>query len=100
MENVLDNSLKANSSKIDIYLSRKLDGNSFVIDVVDNGNGLNHNKNVNLNNTLIPHGLGTKIISQNMRIMNARVEWENRLDEKGAIVRLIFPFIRKDTCPI
>lgn len=91
IENATDNSIKANSSVIDIYLL--FEKGNYVIDIVDNGVGLNNHQNIKDNNSLLPHGMGTKIIWQNMKKMNANVEWAPRGGNQGTIAKLIFPII-------
>lgn len=90
LENAFDNSLKANSSKI---IVRVIENESYcIIELVDNGSGISPIVKLNPVHTVIPHGLGKKIMQENMRKMNGKVEWSPRMDGSGMIVRLLFPF--------
>jgi len=89
LENALDNSLKAKSSKVII---RMLEVGNFVIyEIVDNGESKVQTV-TNLDEiSILPHGIGKEIIINNMSKINGKVEWTRRLDYSGMIVRLYFP---------
>lgn len=99
LENAVDNSLKAKSSVIDIYLLREK--NNYIIDFVDNGVGINsHQIGSSIStsvsdSSLVPHGMGTKIMFQNMKKMDARIEWTPRVGSRGTVVKFIFPIINE-----
>lgn len=90
IENALDNSLKANSTKLIIRLFET--SSHCVFEIVDNGVGKNTEivtESDNFSN--IPHGIGKEIMMQNMQMMKGKVEWTRRVDFAGMIVRLYFP---------
>jgi K+-sensing histidine kinase KdpD len=88
MENAIGNSINANSTKIYV---RVLEVDSkCIIELVDNGQGKKEPPALKKDST-IPHGLGTKIMRENMTAMNGKAEWIRRFDGNGMIVRLYFP---------
>lgn len=99
-ENAIDNSIKANATKIVFKLVHG--ANYLAIDIIDNGVGLVCEKEltesssvVSMDNSLIPRGLGKKIMIQNIRRLNGNIEWAQRKRVKGTVVRLYFPKIKK-----
>jgi signal transduction histidine kinase len=90
MENAIGNSINANSTKIYV---RVLEVDSkCIIELVDNGQGRKEPLPLQ-KASVIPHGIGTKIISKNMTTMNGKAEWIPRLDNTGMILRLYFPMM-------
>lgn len=92
LENAIDNSLKANSSKLNVRISEN--ESSCVIELIDNGSGISPLNKTNKDFSAIPHGLGKKFMIENMQKMNGTVEWCPRMDGSGMIVRLYFPITR------
>lgn len=89
MENALGNSIDANATKI---YTRVLEVDSkCIIELVDNGQGRAKEQHPLQKASVIPHGIGTKIITKNMTDMNGKAEWIPRLDSSGMILRLYFP---------
>jgi signal transduction histidine kinase len=91
MENAVGNSINANATKIYVRVLQ-VDTNC-IIELVDNGVGGKPKEESPLlqKTSLIPHGIGTKIITKNMSDMNGKAEWHSRLDNTGMILRLYFP---------
>jgi K+-sensing histidine kinase KdpD len=95
LENAFDNSLKADSSKIII---RVIENEACcIVELVDDGSGISPTAKFNPVHTVIPHGLGKKIMEENMKKMNGKVEWLPRMDGSGMIVRLLFPLTTQVT---
>lgn len=90
IENAIDNSLKANSTKL---IVRLFDTNSHCIfELVDNGTEKNSpEENSYEVSSSIPHGIGKEIMINNMENHHGKIEWIRRLDDSGMIVRLYFP---------
>lgn len=89
LENAIGNSLNANATKVYV---RVLDvGNFCIMELVDNGHGKSKETPELQKASLIPHGLGTKIITKNMQNMNGKAEWAPRFDGTGMVLRLYFP---------
>lgn len=91
IENAIDNSIKAQSSEINIYLIRE--NINYTVDIIDNGHGFYSSQFIERDNSLIPRGLGTKIMKKSMKKMKATVEWLPRVGDRGTNVKLIFPII-------
>lgn len=90
IENAMDNSLKANSTKLIIRLFET--SSHCVFEIVDNGVAKNLEVlSASEGLSIIPHGIGKEIMMQNMQTINGRVEWTRRVDFSGMIVRLYFP---------
>lgn len=90
LENAIDNSVKANASKLYVRLFES--GNDCVFEIVDNGSEKKIiNENGNQESSIIPHGIGKDIMMNNMKKMNGKIDWTRRLDHSGMIVRLYFP---------
>lgn len=89
LENALDNSIKANSSKIIIRLLETRD--HCIFEIVDNGIGKPLQECAISDVSIIPHGIGKEIMNQNMKHIHGKIEWLNRLDQAGMVVRLYFP---------
>lgn len=92
LENAIDNSLKANSSKLTVRMSEQ-EANC-IVELIDNGSGISPLGKTMTDSSAIPHGLGKKFMLENMKKMNGSVEWTPRMDGSGMIVRLYFPIIR------
>lgn len=91
IENAIDNSCKARSTKIIIRL---LETDSFsILELIDNGVEKATTMSSPVAVSIIPHGIGKEIMINNMIKANGRVEWSRRLDNSGMIVRLYFPKI-------
>ena len=90
LENAIDNSIKANSTKI---ILRLLETTSHCIfEVVDNGSESSpRDSNSIESSSVIPHGIGKEIMMQNMERIGGKAEWARRLDNSGMILRLYFP---------
>lgn len=89
LENAIDNSLKADSSKL---IMRVLEEGKFlVLELLDNGSGISASQSVGAEASVIPHGLGKKIMQENMQQINGKIEWAPRMDGSGMMVRLYFP---------
>ncbi len=89
IENAIDNSFKAKSTKIIIRL---LDtGPSCILELVDNGVEKATTMSSPVEMSLIPHGIGKEIMMNNMKNIGGKVEWIRRLDNSGMVVRLYFP---------
>lgn len=88
IENAIDNSLKAKSSKLIVRILET--GNNCVFEIVDNGT---EKKGVETHQeaSIIPHGIGKEIMNENMKKVNGKIEWTRRIDHSGMIVRLYFP---------
>ncbi len=98
LENAIDNSIKANSTKIYV---RMLEGDrACIVELVDDGSGVSpiqvQAPDYNRDQTSIPHGLGKKIMVENMSKVGGKVEWLPRMDGSGMIVRLYFPLTLVD----
>lgn len=91
IENALDNSVKAQSTKIIIRLLDN--GTHCIYEIVDNGTGKQQQDEYTTVNdvSIIPHGIGKEIMIQNMKNLHGKVEWARRMDQTGMIVRLYFP---------
>ncbi len=89
IENALDNSVKARSTKVIIRLVETV--SHCVYEIVDNGIGKSDTDTFVEDASIIPHGIGKEIMMQNMERVHGKVEWTRRLDQKGMIVRLYFP---------
>lgn len=91
IENALDNSVKANSSRIIVRLLET--GNHCIYEIVDNGTGKQSSEEfLHIDDvSIIPHGIGKEIMVQNMKALHGKVEWARRMDSPGMIVRLYFP---------
>ncbi|MBY0415698.1 MAG: hypothetical protein K2Q18_16105 [Bdellovibrionales bacterium] len=92
IENAIDNSLNAKATKISIRMLES--GNQCIYEMVDNGSLKDNTPKVVIENSVIPHGVGKEIMTQNMEKVGGKVEWTRRIDHSGMIVRLYFP--RKD----
>lgn len=88
IENAVDNSVKANSSKVIIRLVETV--SHCVYEIIDNGTGKVETSYIE-DASIIPHGIGKEIMMRNMELVQGKVEWAQRLDQKGMIVRLYFP---------
>lgn len=87
IDNAFGNSLNAKSSDIHIFLIKSK--THLIFELIDNGIGLKSNKlESDQASSNIPHGLGTKIMSENMQKMFGLIEWLPREFDHGAIVRL------------
>lgn len=90
IENAIDNSVKANSTKVIIRLVETV--SHCVYEIIDNGTGkLDHEHSYVEDSSIIPHGIGKEIMMKNMEMVQGKVEWAQRFDQKGMIVRLYFP---------
>ncbi|MEA9358258.1 ATP-binding protein [Bacteriovorax sp. PP10] len=89
IENAIDNSLKAKSTKLIIRLLET--GNHCVFEIVDNGMEKKQTENSFEEISIIPHGIGKAIMNDNMKKVNGKIEWGRRIDNSGMIVRLYFP---------
>lgn len=90
LENTIDNSVKANSTKV---IVRLLEVEKYCIyEIIDNGSGKRESEDTSVNDvSIIPHGIGKEIMVQNMKNIHGKVEWARRMDQSGMIVRLYFP---------
>lgn len=89
IENAIDNSFKAKSTKVIIRL---LDtGPNCILELVDNGVEKSTTMTSPVEMSLIPHGIGKEIMINNMLDAGGKVEWIRRLDNSGMVVRLYFP---------
>lgn len=89
IENAIDNSLKAKSTKLIIRLLEA--GNNCVLEIVDNGMEKKQAETSFEEISIIPHGIGKEIMNDNMKKVHGKIEWARRLDNSGMIVRLYFP---------
>ena len=90
IENAIDNSLKANSTKIIIRLFET--STHCIYELVDNGTGKSPVESSSIeSSSIIPHGIGKEIMMQNMQRIGGKIEWTRRLGNDGMIVRLYFP---------
>ena len=89
IENAIDNSLKAKSTKLIIRLLES--GNNCIFEIVDNGSSMKQPESSFEEISIIPHGIGKEIMIDNMRKINGKIEWARRMDNSGMIVRLYFP---------
>jgi signal transduction histidine kinase len=89
IENAIDNSLKAKSTKLIIRLFET--GNNCVFEIVDNGMEKKQTGSSFEEGSIIPHGIGKEIMNDNMKKVDGKIEWNRRLDNSGMIVRLYFP---------
>lgn len=89
IENAIDNSVKAKSTKLIIRLLET--GNNCVFEIVDNGMEKKQADSAFEEISIIPHGIGKEIMNENMRKVQGKIEWARRLDNSGMIVRLYFP---------
>jgi signal transduction histidine kinase len=89
IENAIDNSLKAKSTKLIIRLFET--GNNCVFEIVDNGMEKKQAGSSFEEGSIIPHGIGKEIMNDNMKKVDGKIEWNRRLDNSGMIVRLYFP---------
>jgi signal transduction histidine kinase len=89
IENAIDNSLKAKSTKLIIRLLET--SNSCVFEIVDNGMEKKQAGSSFEEGSIIPHGIGKEIMNDNMKKVGGKIEWNRRLDNSGMIVRLYFP---------
>jgi signal transduction histidine kinase len=93
IENAIDNSIKARSTKLIIRVFES--GNQCIYEIVDNGiekksvEKTEHKGHDDI--SIIPHGIGKEIMMENMRIVHGKIEWIRRIDHSGMIVRLYFP---------
>jgi len=89
IENAVDNSLKASSSKLTLGIQEE--DEKCVVELIDNGSGICQQTQATIDSSVIPHGLGKKFMLENMTKMNGNIEWCPRRDGSGMIVRLHFP---------
>lgn len=89
IENAIDNSVKAKSTKLIIRLLES--GNNCVFEIVDNGMEKKQAETAFEEISIIPHGIGKEIMNENMKKVQGKIEWTRRLDNSGMIVRLYFP---------
>ncbi len=89
IENAIDNSLKAKSTKLIIRLLES--GNNCIFEIVDNGTEKKHIESPLEEVSIIPHGIGKEIMNDNMKKIQGKIEWARRMDNSGMIVRLYFP---------
>jgi K+-sensing histidine kinase KdpD len=89
IENAIDNSLKAKSTKLIIRLLES--GNNCIFEIVDNGSLAKQAGSSFEEGSIIPHGIGKEIMNENMKKVHGKIEWSRRLDNSGMIVRLYFP---------
>lgn len=89
LENAIDNSLKADSSNLIMRILEE--GKFLVLELLDNGSGISASQSAGTEASVIPHGLGKKIMQENMRQINGKIEWTPRMDGAGMMVRLYFP---------
>lgn len=89
IENAIDNSLKAKSTKLIIRLFES--GNNCIYEIVDNGSSAKQAESTFEEGSIIPHGIGKEIMNENMKKVHGKIEWTRRLDNSGMIVRLYFP---------
>lgn len=90
IENAIDNSISANSTKLIVRLFETT--THCIYEIVDNGTGKNTQETSYLEgSSIIPHGIGKEIMMQNMEKIRGKIEWARRLDNSGMIVRLYFP---------
>lgn len=89
IENAIDNSLKAKSTKLIIRILET--HNNCVFEIIDNGFEKKSSDKSFKEASIIPHGIGKEIMNENMKKVNGKIEWMNRLDHSGMIVRLYFP---------
>ena len=89
LENAIDNSLKANSTKLIIRILET--GNNCVFEIVDNGVEKLKTDQLIQDSSIIPHGIGKAIMIENMKKVHGKIDWTRRLDHSGMIVRLYFP---------
>jgi signal transduction histidine kinase len=88
IENAIDNSLKAQATKLNIRLLET--GNDCIFEIVDNG-FKKDSLPKSPAGSIMPHGIGKEIMNENMKKLNGKVEWTRRIDYSGMIVRLYFP---------
>ena len=89
MENAIGNSINADATVVYI---RVLEVDHFcIVELVDNGNSTVKKTQEIKRDSIIPHGLGTKIITKYMSNMNGKAEWSPRFDGNGMVLRLYFP---------
>jgi len=89
IENAIDNSLKAKSTKLII---RILETNKdCIFEIVDNGVDKKNSEQPFKEASVIPHGIGKQIMNENMKKVHGKIDWARRLDHSGMIVRLYFP---------
>ncbi len=89
IENAIDNSLKAKSTKLIIRILET--GNNCVFEIVDNGGDKKNSEQTFKETSIIPHGIGKEIMNENMKKVHGKIDWTRRLDHSGMIVRLYFP---------
>lgn len=89
IENAIDNSMKAKSTKLMIRLFES--DNNCIFEIVDNGSEKKHLETSFEEISIIPHGIGKEIMIENMKKVDGKIEWSRRLDNSGMIVRLYFP---------
>lgn len=89
LENAIDNSLKAKSTKLIIRILES--GNNCVFEIVDNGIEKPKIDPLLLETSIIPHGIGKEIMIENMKKVHGKIDWTRRIDHSGMIVRLYFP---------
>jgi K+-sensing histidine kinase KdpD len=93
IENAIDNSVNANSSKI---IVRIIETAEFcVYEITDNGTGKIDNESDCPGEiiSIVPHGIGKEIMTQNMNSIGGQIKWTGRIDHSGMIVSLFFPKI-------
>lgn len=89
IENAIDNSIKARSTKLIIRLLES--GNNCIFEIVDNGSAKKQPESSLEEISIIPHGIGKEIMIENMSKVDGKIEWTRRVDNSGMIVRLYFP---------
>ncbi len=93
LENAIDNAVNASATKVIIHIIQ-ID-EDVILEIIDNGSGINlstpSSRALLKDNSLIPHGLGKKIMNENMKKLNGKITWAPRMDSSGMIVRLTFP---------
>lgn len=89
LENAIDNSLKAKSTKLIIRILES--GGNCIFEIVDNGTDKKQTDSEFQEVSIIPHGIGKEIMNENMKKVHGKIEWSRRLDNSGMIVRLYFP---------
>ena len=90
IENAIDNSIKANSTKLIVRIFET--SSHCIYEIVDNGTGKTETEPSFIEGaSIIPHGIGKEIMMQNMQNIQGKIEWTRRLDYSGMIVRLYFP---------
>ncbi len=93
LQNFVQNALKFTPSKNRVILESKLIGNEYIIEVIDEGVGIDENKDLfapfvrgsNSNGT----GLGLFLAKSASDALGAKINIKNRKDGKGAIASLI-----------